>query len=325
MTNVRYDGWKALHLFCRGTKLQEHVLVEKLLIIVMRMHEKGEILSWFYTRYSGGGAHLRLRLFRPTETAMRRIRSAGERFLKSMPLMVQEHDEEEWKDNVTPFSVREASAALEYDLAPVVELEYEPEFARYGGVTAMPISERLFQRSSETAAIIISRSVNSRSRRMVPAVSMMVITAARFGVTRDELSSFFAAYADYWSVFLNTKEGKMRYDLQAMDEARTLAGRISMSSLVGSDVPQDEVLEAWSIMVGEAHSRLEDLAMMGKLLVPYTGQPAKTAEDQLEAMRSIAWSHIHMMNNRLGMTPAYEYYLARVAQRLCELSIAVVE
>jgi hypothetical protein len=78
-------------------------------------------------------------------------------------------------------------------------------------------------------------------------------------------------------------------------------------------------------MVEDVHTNLEELANLGMLLVPYSGQPVVRHEDRLEAMRSIAWSHIHMMNNRLGMTPSYEYYLARVAQRLCELSNMMVD
>lgn len=322
MTNGRYNGWRALHLFCQGTKLQEHLLLERMLSLVMRMHEKGDVLGWFYSRYNGGGAHLRLRLFRPTEAAMRRLRSAGERFMQSMPGIGQynESEEELLAIEVNPFMLREAAISLEYETAPVVEFDYEPEFARYGGVAAMPVSEQLFQRSSEVAAIVISRTVDSRSRRMVPAVSMMVITASRFGVTKEELSSFFAAYADYWSVFLNAKDLKSQYDKQAIDEANTLASRLSLEALVGQETPEDDALAAWSYMVNNARARLDELANAGKLLVPYTGQSANRQEERLEALRSIAWSHIHMMNNRLGMTPSYEYYLARVAQRLCGLT-----
>ncbi|GMK39987.1 hypothetical protein PCCS19_30420 [Paenibacillus sp. CCS19] len=326
MTNSRYDGWRALHLFCRGTKLQEHLLLDKLLLLVMRLHEKGEVLSWFYSRYSGGGAHLRLRLFRPTELAMKRLRAAGERLLLSLPDR-QFDDELEDLDvlDANPFMLREATVALEFDNTRTVEFEYEPEFARYGGVAAMPISERLFQRSSETSAVLISQTLGSRSLRMVSAVSLMIITASRFGVLKDELPSFFAAYADYWSVFLNAKDAKIEYDTQAAEEARALSARLTSQSLVGKELPQDDVLAAWSLMVADAHANLEELANAGLLLVPYSGQPVVKQEDLLEAMRSIAWSHIHMMNNRLGMTPSYEYYLARVAQRLCELSNMMVD
>ncbi|GFN33122.1 thiopeptide-type bacteriocin biosynthesis protein [Paenibacillus xylaniclasticus] len=317
MTNGRYNGWRALHLFCRGSKIQEHLLLEKLLLNVMRMHEKGEILGWFYSRYSGGGAHLRLRLFRPTEFAMKKLRAAADRMLRSMPIMNGE-EEELTGGKVSPFILHEASVALDYDFSPMVEFDYEPEFARYGGVAAMPISERLFQRSSETSAVIISRTLDSRSKRMVTALCMMIVTASRFGVKKDELSSFFAAYADYWSVFLNAREARMQYDQQAIEEAETLSGRISMPALVGDETPEDDVVAVWSHMVSEASAQLEDLAQIGKLLVPYSGQPAMNEDERLEAIRSIAWSHIHMMNNRLGMTPSYEYYLARVAQRLCE-------
>ncbi|WP_127533403.1 lantibiotic dehydratase C-terminal domain-containing protein [Paenibacillus kobensis] len=317
MMNGRHNGWRALHLFCRGSKIQEHLLLEKLLLNVMRMHEKGEVLGWFYSRYSGGGAHLRLRLFRPTEFAMKKLRAAAERMLRSMPVSSGE-EEELTGAKVSPFILHETSVALDYDFTPMVEFDYEPEFARYGGVAAMPISERLFQRSSETSAIIISRSVDSRSKRMVPALCMMIVTASRFGVKKDELSSFFAAYADYWSVFLNARDVKLQYDQQAIEEAETLSNRLSMPALVGEETPQDDVIAVWSHMVSDASMKLEDLALAGKLLVPYTGQPAIQEADRLEAFRSIAWSHIHMMNNRLGMTPSYEYYLARVAQRLCE-------
>jgi hypothetical protein len=326
MTNSRYGGWRALHLFCRGTKLQEHLLLDKLLLLVMRLHEKGEVLSWFYSRYSGGGAHLRLRLFRPTELAMKRLRAAGERLLLSLPDR-QRDDELEDLDvlDANPFMLREATVELEFDNSRTVEFDYEPEFARYGGVAAMPISERLFQRSSETAAVLMSQTLGKRSLRMVSAVNIMIITASRFGVLKEELPSFFAAYADYWSVFLNAKEAKLQYDRQAADEARALSGRLTSQSLIGKELPQDDVLAAWSLMVEDVHTNLEELANLGMLLVPYSGQPVVRHEDRLEAMRSIAWSHIHMMNNRLGMTPSYEYYLARVAQRLCELSNMMVD
>ena len=301
MTDTEFS-WRALHWYChRGKDATDRLLTETVVPAVRRLRAEGLIDSWFFIRYWEGGPHLRVRL---GGTGKERL----DRAVSEMRAAMEAHRPSGPDPKLDPvqfyrqFAIP-ADQAVELDWNAdglVVETEYRPEVDRYGGPEGIGLAERLFNVSSELAAVVIARTPAERARTGAALDLLLGFVSAMYE-TASESVGWLRQYATMW-----------RYLDQAVAEtfARTRAAAEATVAAGGERMRQrrDSLSEAapaayrrWWGEVGAAAERLRGLHRAGKL----SGDPD-----------AIMVSQLHMLYNRLGLTASDEVYLAWMASLL---------
>jgi len=243
------------------------------------------IARWFFIRYSDhGGSHLRLRL-KPLGEASD-LRRAAEtvinQTLRALP-------------RIPPPIYRPVVSQRDPDnlkgIIQVIEGEYKPEINKFGP-QGIFVAERLFQLSSESAVeTLISERVGVCSRKSLIPIFMEAVRKAFIPIDQ---TTFWANYSNYW--------------------------------LQLSGVSVDDWLQRFSTKSKELRERnVEILAQDALLPLAIQNIIGKWREGLCEAARifqrleertsiGLAFQFIHLMNNRLGVSPIEEAYFSFLLQ-----------
>jgi hypothetical protein len=270
-------GWRAFHLFVAPSEPVEALLVDIVEDIRALAPPGG---SWFFIRYLEGGYHLRIRV-------------------RDFPLS-------DFGALVT--RTRERAAARLGRAVRVALVAYEPEVQRYGGPAAIAENEALFERSSELALRIIAASQAQPPRRINLAVELMLAVPAALNLDAAGAARFFDGYAASWLTIFGVDAaalGETDLVLSSGTVALRLAGLAD-----GAAAPATPGT-VWKAALGRSIARFGDIAEQGALVSPFTGERVKDAADLRIAVGSMLTSQLHMLNNRLGLSPNQEYHLAR--------------
>jgi thiopeptide-type bacteriocin biosynthesis protein len=306
------DEWKAYHLFCHSPLLQERLLADVLFPLVRRLQEDGRCGAWFFIRYWEGGPHIRFRLkdyLHDREDAERLLREKVGRFFEENPISERLTKESYYIGHKFDGEPIDPATLPWYVHGQIVPMQYQPEYARYGGQEAMKWSERLFHASSMLAARLMEASADNIGKRLILAFDTMLVSVLGFGVEPGRLGAYFGRYAAYWKRFVNSDETTARARESAERQSNILLPRFRefvQFSKLRSGIP---LYREWMEEVAMVRSALAALRTEGRLLSPVTGLPAITENDYRNAVMAIASSHLHMTNNRLGIVPAYEHVL----------------
>ncbi|WP_078910058.1 thiopeptide-type bacteriocin biosynthesis protein [Streptomyces sp. NRRL S-87] len=278
--------WHGLHLALHTGGPDTDAFVTDVLAPLMDGMTAHPHAGWFFIRYGEGGPHLRIRYRGPLPAGA----AAG------LPARLA-GAAASWPAAFTgPWPARHGE---------VRAVPYVPETDRYGGPTALPLAEEVFVRSTR-AAVEALRATPDRGARLPLALDVAHATAHALGL--DELAGarWLRRHAASWrwvteveplpgaavhsrvnSVFALRRPGLVR---------RARALRASLDA--GTAAPW---LAEWARHVAAAEARLRGGA------VP---------ED--EADRRLPWvwaSQLHMLFNRLGVTPDEERAVCRLAAR----------
>ncbi|SER15548.1 thiopeptide-type bacteriocin biosynthesis domain-containing protein [Lentzea xinjiangensis] len=160
----------------------------------------------------------------------------------------------------------------------VREAEYVPETARYGGPKALPVAEEVFCRSTEVAVAVL-KAARTDSARLTAAIELTVATARALGLDLPRAASWLRTLGTSWR------------NVDEWAPAPTLGSHTAAHRLI-------------------AH-RGEDLA--GRWHREPTGATAhwvaaiRAAVEELATWLPHVWaSQLHMLLNRLGITPNEE-------------------
>lgn len=273
--------WTSKHIFIHDYKLVDVFLQEKLLPLIDRY----DLDKWFFIRYWQGGPHVRLRY-------------------KMKELQVKHDFEEELEDTLREFKLKYQDgkfSEVSYD-ERVVKLEgvkdlkihpnfsiqdisYIPEIARYGGEKAVEFSEDLFSASSKLASYVIQKI--AWPKRYIIAFDVMFYSykmAEKLGISPSK-EVFFSSYNQVWNSFRDKEElSKIQDFLQA----------------------RLEQLENKESIPKVYDKYFENMEKNLKWIMKYQNFYTK------ETIYYILISHIHMLNNRLGLSPQNEYLLSRI-------------
>ncbi|WP_440902580.1 thiopeptide-type bacteriocin biosynthesis protein, partial [Actinosynnema sp.] len=175
----------------------------------------------------------------------------------------------------------------------VREVRYEAEVARYGGVELMPVAEGVFCRSTEVAVAVL-RSARTAGARFTAAVELVMATASAVGLDRAGAASWLRSLASGWR---RTEEAVAPPGVASHAVARSLHA-------------------ARGARLADRGARLEGGA---------TGAVAYWAECVREAgLPVFVWgSQLHMLLNRLGITPEEERVVCRLVAMTAESPEAV--
>ena len=263
--------WRSLHLYLHDYEKQERFLIDCVWPIVREISETFD--QWFFIRYWEGGPHLRVRFLGVSDSSFDQLRS-------SLATQAAGYLTEGSDRSVTEESGIFVAPREEWQKDGSVA-EYEPEFDRYGGYHAMQYSEDAFCYSSALSLQLIDHTQASLSQRLMLSVDLLL--AAGFVLNKDlpSLRAFSRRHSGFWR--------------------RTL----------GDGSPSDEMVEA---MVVTSRSRVQNV--MAQLESGNAAQYLSAWVQILEKLvgkRAFAYvvnSHLHMMSNRLGVSPFHECAIA---------------
>lgn len=305
--------WRAIHVHLSDIGLTERFLCERIVPAVARAQASGAVEAAFFIRYWERGPHLRLR-----------VRGASADTCDGLAAG--------FRAAIGPYVNPAPPAAADYlpalGAAPgsapgawiaegeVLAADYEPETARYGGAEALAVNEDLFCLSTQLAAHVVAATPGKITARVAHALDLMLAAADSVTATVSQTGEFFRRYVQFWGPSeaegpLDPAAARRLVDLRCSQRA---ASRAKVA-----DGPPRDAPGHWLAGLREADREFLRLGEAGRLLWPESDEVASTPESVLGARRLMVISQMHMLNNRLGLTPRQEVQLCGLlAEAMCE-------
>jgi hypothetical protein len=263
--------WTSKHIFIHDYQLIEIFLKDYLFPYIDR-----QTLSYFFIRYWDGGPHIRLRYKNQAENFEEGI----EKLMMEFQMTYKDHPFQEVSYDAAIVETEEVQPAAPFPNFSVQTIDYVPELYRYGGADVMDLSEELFECSSRFASHIIQKL--TRSQRYVLAIDMMykcAKIAEELGYF-DDFEKFFRAYREIWIQF---EGAELDSSIQ-----QAITSRINR-------------LQNGECSLHLYQTYLETFrALIEQIKIKQTTMEPKYAY-------YIVISHLHMLNNRLGISPEFEF------------------
>ncbi|GLW02612.1 thiopeptide-type bacteriocin biosynthesis protein [Streptomyces lavendulae] len=283
--------WHSHHLFLHsGTSDTDAFLLRSAAPLLDGLVASGEAARWFFIRYGEDGPHVRIR-----------VRGLSERAAAALPGDL-------------------AGAAREVPAVPgpwpsrhgeVRAVPYVPETDRYGGPRALPVAEEVFAESTRVVldALRDLPGEGADAARLTLAADLAHATAYALGMDRRTAARWLRRHAAGWRWVTQTPllpgaSVHARVNSVYAAQRTGLARRAeALRERLGAGTAQPW-LTHWTDRVREADARLRADAA--------PGAGAGLSED------TAAWvwgSQLHMLFNRLGVTPDEERAVCRLAGR----------
>ncbi|MET9800422.1 thiopeptide-type bacteriocin biosynthesis protein [Streptomyces sp. NPDC006368] len=279
------DTWHSHHLFLHsGTEDTDAFLTRWLAPHLDGLVASGQAARWFFIRYGEDGPHLRIRVQGLSARAAAELPGALARAAKERPAVTGP-----W-----PSYHGEVRA-----------VEYVPETGRYGGPRALPTAEEVFVLSSRLAveALRTLRDRTGGAARLTLAADLAHATAYALGMDRLAAARWLRRHASGWRWVTEVAllpgaavHTRVHTVYAAQRTALRQRARDLREGLEG-DTGEPWLLE-WVQRVREADERLRT-----ELAVPDTALPWVWA------------SQLHMLFNRLGVSPDEERAVCLLAAR----------
>lgn len=266
--------WVSKHLF-----IHDYILIEEFLKECLLPYIDKENVQYFFIRYWDGGPHIRLRY----QTDL----GSGEKFEKDLEQILESFQQKHKSHSFQAISYDEAIVQTEgikpttpYPNFSIQTIDYIPELYRYGGEAAMALSEELFVYSSRFAGQVIQKF--NRNQRYVLAIDLLyncTEIAKELGYI-DKHETMFHAYREIWTQFSGNKASEDLYKVISNRIDRLKKGELA--------------IEFYQPYLKIFKSLLAQIKL------------CQTTMDPQYAFY-IVISHLHMLNNRLGVSPEYEF------------------
>jgi thiopeptide-type bacteriocin biosynthesis protein len=195
-------------------------------------------------------------------------------------------------------------------------IAYEPETGRYGGPRGVRLAEEIFFHSSEAALALLEclEPGDAEARFGLALASMVVLLGS---LTRDRLQAAEVArvHRETWARAVGLDGGAP--DVRERFEAGFARNAEMMEQVEAIWAALDEgpdalpaPLDAYAAATSGVAARLRAVQEAGELDTGRGPIPSWPV-----ALRALAPSYLHMMNNRLGVSPHEESYLAHLLAR----------
>ncbi|MFF4267501.1 thiopeptide-type bacteriocin biosynthesis protein [Streptomyces virginiae] len=292
-TNATAGSWQSHHLFLHSTTEDtDRFLTRDAAPLLDRLVTTGEATDWFFIRYGQDGPHLRIRV-RTTATATTTAADrTPPRDLPDLPDLLARRARQ----------VPAVPGPWPSRHAEIRAVPYVPETRRYGGPRALPVAETLFAASTRTALDVLRAlpATTTAASRLTAAADLAHTTAYALGMDPLAAARWLRAHAAGWRwvtevpllpaaavhTRVNTVHAAQRRALAA--RAADLRERLD----AGTAAPW---LAYWAERVREADAALDG-----------PGEPARAG---------IWGSQLHMLFNRIGVSPDEERAVCRLAAR----------
>ncbi|MFJ6486407.1 MULTISPECIES: thiopeptide-type bacteriocin biosynthesis protein [unclassified Streptomyces] len=277
--------WQSHHLFLHSTTEDtDRFLIHDTAPLLDGLVAAGEAADWFFIRYGQDGPHVRIRV-RTTSTA------TGTELIGVPDLLARRARQVPAVPG--PWPSRHAE---------VRSVPYVPETQRYGGPRALPVAEALFATSTRTALDVLRAlpATTTAASRLTAAADLAHTTAYALGMDPLAAARWLRAHAAGWRwvtevPLLPAATVHARVNTIHAAQRTTLAGRaadLRERLEAGTAAPW---LAHWAERVREADATLDGPG---------------------EQTRAGIWgSQLHMLFNRLGVSPDEERAVCRLAAR----------
>ncbi len=302
--------WCSMHVYYHTN--QDRLLVEWAADLVESLLRERMIVRAFFLRYWLAGPHVRLRMLARDEGLAEGVTTAARdsavRYLADHPSRsgLSNEEYEQASKFLGPLEGQGAGT-----LAPnnsVTVERYEPEYGKYGGPQGVQIAEEVFDASTRSAFMLIPRLESHDGLRLGTGLAMMLIGMLRFDLAQNDLPETLAAYSRLWRPYAPASlvaawEGHFTAHQQNFE-------RVASAVLEGRAASQP-ALAIWDQALAKSCRAIlsPDADVLQRLVPPYEGElPQRRA-------RSVLFNYLHTNNNRLGVLPGEEAYLAFAGER----------
>jgi thiopeptide-type bacteriocin biosynthesis protein len=299
------SAWTSFHIFVDSGVPTDAFVRESLPGIASRL-SGARSGSWFFIRYWEGGPHVRLRvrLAEGVDPAESRdlLASAVAAYCGASSEIKEEYYRNQYFENreIDP------NAMPWFERGSVEIIPYVAETVRYGGPAVIAATEQVFCDSTRIALSTLRASASDDARKVGAAITLMAVAAACVVRTPEALSAFFRRYQSFWAWASN--DGIDSQGPTPPAASRRVADAIIQAAL--SNTSKGEIPAAWRSHLVWLTQRLMSAHTARTLIDPFTGALTRTLEEAQVASAAIVASHMHMLNNRTGVTPPQEYRLA---------------
>ncbi|MFD7458830.1 MULTISPECIES: thiopeptide-type bacteriocin biosynthesis protein [unclassified Streptomyces] len=287
--------WHSYHLFLHSTTEDtDAFLTEEAAGLLDGLVASGQAAKWFFIRYGEGGPHLRIRVAGLSPSVAAELPSTLARAAKAVPSVGG------------PWPSHHGEVRV---------VEYVPETRRYGGPRALPTAEDVFVVSSRVAVAALRalrRQPAGGSGRLVLAADLAHATAYALGMDRVTAAKWLRGHAAGWRwvtevPLLPAAAVHMRvnavYAAQRSALNRRAASLWEGLAEGGAGVGVGEAwLVEWADRVRAADATLR-------------ARTESASADVDAALRWVWASQLHMLLNRLGVSPDEERAVCRLAAR----------
>lgn len=279
------DDWLYFKIYPRHFDQLDRVIEQIVHPAICHVRDSAGLERWYFLRYADKrGWHIRLRLRgakRFHEDWSREIRQLVNTVLPQL-------------DEGSPAPRLISSTAYRDALVaePGCEPEtYEPEYEKYGGTLGVAIAEELFEASSDTAVTALL-GIQHPAERFLLYLALTNSLVERFHKPPDDRRRFLEYYLWYWSGQDRPGASQGRRKLREAAWQRRMFVTRQLAGLAD-------------------HALITSLAQQQEGALDRALNALQSAEYEItETPARLSFDYLHMNNNRLGVLPSEEAYLA---------------
>lgn len=308
--------WLSVHVFYNDD--QDGLITGCIGPLIATSKRSTAISEAFFLRHWERGPHVRLRLLGQApslEENRAHLKSCIGAYLRANPSRGLIPTPELQKINLRLGGLEPGSDGTA-ELFPdnsVQFIPYKPEYAKYGGRLGVRAAERFFDRSTEVSLMALERCKGNTRKRLGVALSFVLMGVLAFRVPEDDVLGFLDRYARRWVAYVSGPlvAAQERWD-ESYRRQRPALAKIARS-ILGSEFESDPVLSAWWEAVEEVYATVRTLDAEDKLALGDFRRYDRCPEPS--ARYFLLSNYLHTTNNRLGVRPWEESYIAHLCAR----------
>ena len=313
--------WLSLHIYVGD---QQNNLLKNCIAPTLKALE-GTISTFFFIRYWLGGPHIRLRIkCQETDTSnvLRQLEESFSSWKASISDFVMP-SYKEYTNNVQRLADLEGVNNEEghsdfIEELRIVRARYVPEMDKYGGQRGIAIAESLWHKSS---LFVLEHIDLLDSHRLILSYKSSLLCVKGFGLNLREALEHFRGNALVWRAYgpENTSES---YQAKLIGQAEKLMPIVT-SFLVKQNVSEvDASLAFW---LGIMKATRNEFELDSDYIVEFFNRDRQQPITKEHLSHFLLTQYIHTHNNRLGVRPIDEWYVASLAAESVERYLISVE
>lgn len=258
-----------------------------------------DVTNWFFIRYlDETGPHIRLR-FKISEDQYTDVIEFLEDFIStSLELLIEQAIVV--PKRLLPLNMGEghfSAANRRYELSL-----YDPELEKYGEEVGIELSEKYFSASSNLTLEVIDEIMNERINRFEFAIKVMDIMLKAAWEKENEADDFLLNYTTYW----------------AGDKLSNGENQVSQNFIHSAMSRKEKVREILSSKYSDdIEYSLKEFSKELKIILHEINRFGENDPN------GIYFHFVHMMNNRLGVWPIEESYLAALLSSVANTTVTI--
>lgn len=273
--------WKSIHVFYHDINHKEIILCNVVAPFLKVLKEKGALEKWFFINYWEGGPHLRIRMLNMEEAQYDFLLEKMKEYIVKHPSSFSITREQYYHNNRFDGEKVNVTELPWYEDGSIIEIPYVPEIERYGGENAIAKAESMFCYSSQLAASLIQATVGDFNKRFSVAIDLFIEALFCSGCLTKQ---YLLLYSSWWGNYLG--------------ETRPVI-KDNVCKIIGNKL----------VRIQDQNNVNSFMKEWGEAMKQYFEEIQKSGVP-VELACNIVASQLHMMDNRLAVTPEYEYVIA---------------